>query len=155
MARVLLTRDRVYWLPWKRVYWPLPSIRCILWVHYSSCHVTIYNKLYLFFPCVCAHAQFKVTQLFVFHSSILRYKNLPYIVNPWNGMTPLGGKATVFSTVAGLFLSTAWTGLLALWLNTDRTSVSREKHSITWLTNQNFQIYSKLISNPNPNCGLR
>jgi len=52
-------------------------------------------------------------------------------VNPWNGMTPLGGKATVYCKVAGLFFSTAWTGLAALWLNTERTSVSREKHIIT------------------------
>lgn len=58
------------------------------------------------------------------------FSDSPYIVNPWKGITPLGGKTTEFSNAGLRPFSKPDTGQLELLLNIFSTSVSLEKHSI-------------------------
>lgn len=59
-------------------------------------------------------------------------KYSPYIVNPWNGITPLGGNAIVFSDEACLPLT--GTCMKVVWLGRlFNISWSLEKHNKTYV----------------------
>lgn len=71
-------------------------------------------------------------------------ESIPYIVNPWKGMTPLGGKIIVFSVLLCLPLIT--TCIKPGWVERSfKTSPSREKHNSTWYnTSSNTKYWSSL-----------
>lgn len=58
-------------------------------------------------------------------------QDLPYIENPWKGITPLGGYITVLPTVFDLPFNIPTMGLEPLHRNMFDTPVSLEKQSIT------------------------
>jgi hypothetical protein len=65
----------------------------------------------------------------IFYGSLF-FLDSPYMVKPWKGITPLGGKTTEFSNAGLRPFSKPDTGQLELLLNIFSTSVSLEKHSI-------------------------